>query len=54
MRALPARIYTLTGMLTHGLLDLVRDHQPSFSIILVGNQIADNATAACNEIFEAK
>jgi len=31
-----AYINTLTGMLIHGLLDLVRDHQPSFSIILVG------------------
>jgi hypothetical protein len=32
-------IYTLTGILTHGLLDLVRDHQLSFITILVGNQI---------------
>lgn len=32
-------IYTLTGIFTHGLLDLVRDHQPSFSTILAGNQI---------------
>ena len=32
-------IYTLTGILTDGLLNLVRDHQPSFSTILIGNQI---------------
>jgi hypothetical protein len=32
-------IYTLTGILTNGLLDLVSDHQLSFSTILVGNQI---------------
>lgn len=36
-----AYIYTLTGILTHGLLDLVRDHQLSFSAILIGNQIAE-------------
>ena len=24
-------IYTLSGIITHGLLDLARDHQPSFS-----------------------
>jgi hypothetical protein len=35
----------VTGILTNGLLDLVRDHQLSFSTILVGNQIADYALA---------
>ena len=28
-------IYSLTGILTHGSLDPVRDHQPSFSTILL-------------------
>jgi hypothetical protein len=32
-------IYTLTGILTHGSLDLVRDVQPFFSTILAGSQI---------------
>ena len=36
-------IYTLTDIFTHGSFDLVGDHQSSFSIILVGNQIADSA-----------
>jgi hypothetical protein len=35
-------IYTPTGILNHGLFDLVRDHQPSFSTILAGNQIAES------------
>jgi len=43
-------IYTLTGILTHGSIDLVRDHQPSFSTILAGNQIADSVLGLADGI----
>ena len=35
------QIYARTGILTHNLLDLAGEHRAIFSIVLVGNQIAD-------------
>ena len=36
------KIYARTGILTHNLVDLAGEHRAVFSIVLVGNQIAES------------
>ena len=44
-------IYARTGILTHNFLDLAGEHRAVFSIVLVGNQIADSARVTSQLIY---